>query len=59
MSVIYFNIVFSLVIKAVVLILATLGFAPMWLAVFADVGVSIITILNATRLLFYGNKHSY
>lgn len=57
MSVIYFNIVFSLVIKAVVLILATLGFAPMWLAVFADVGVSIITILNATRLLFYNKKN--
>lgn len=45
------NIVFALGIKALFLLLGALGFAGMWAAVFADVGVSIIAILNATRAL--------
>ncbi|MEF9917027.1 MAG: heavy metal translocating P-type ATPase [Lachnospiraceae bacterium] len=45
------NIVFALGVKAVVLILGALGIANMWWAVFADVGVSVIAILNATRAL--------
>lgn len=44
------NIVFALTIKAAVLILGALGLAGMWLAVFADVGVSILAILNSLRL---------
>lgn len=51
MSIIHFNIVFALVIKAAVLILAAVGIAPMWLAVFADVGVSVLSVINATRIL--------
>ena len=45
------NIIFSLGIKVVVLILGALGFASMWAAVFADVGVTIIAVLNSTRCL--------
>ena len=45
------NIVFALGIKAIVLILGAAGFASMWAAVFADVGVSVIAILNAVRAL--------
>ena len=45
------NIIFALGVKAAVLILGALGFASMWAAVFADVGVSVIAILNAMRCL--------
>ncbi len=45
------NIVFSLLVKAVVLVLGALGLANMWLAVFADVGVLVLAILNAVRTL--------
>ena len=45
------NIVFALAIKALVLILGALGMANMWEAVFADVGVSVIAILNSMRTL--------
>jgi len=54
--VIYANIVFALGVKAIVLALAALGFAPMWLAVFADVGVSILAVMNATRILSFRVK---
>lgn len=43
------NIVFALVVKFAVLILSVFGIATMWLAVFADVGVAVLAILNATR----------
>ncbi|MDD2956862.1 MAG: heavy metal translocating P-type ATPase, partial [Oscillospiraceae bacterium] len=46
-----FNMVFALGIKAVVLVLGACGLAQMWMAVFADVGVAVLAILNATRLL--------
>ena len=45
------NIVFALGVKLVILILGALGFANMWLAVFGDVGVSVIAILNSMRTL--------
>ena len=45
------NIFFALSVKSVVLLLGALGLANMWAAVFADVGVSIIAILNAIRVL--------
>ena len=45
------NIVFALAIKAAILVLGALGIANMWLAVFADVGVSFLAILNAMRAM--------
>ena len=47
------NIVFALVVKAVCLILGALGIANMWIAIFADVGVMVLAVLNATRCLSY------
>ena len=47
------NIVFSLVVKFACLALTTLGYANMWAAIFADVGVMIIAVLNAIRALKY------
>jgi len=49
------NIAFALGIKFIVLVAGSLGLAPMWLAIFADVGVSVIAILNAMRA---GGKQS-
>ena len=46
------NIIFAIGIKALVLILGALGYATMWIAVFADVGVCILAILNAMRTLY-------
>ena len=46
------NIVFALAVKAVCLVLGALGIANMWLAVFADVGVMVLAVLNAIRALF-------
>ena len=51
LSIAKFNIWFALSIKAAVLILGACGMAAMWMAVFADVGVSILAVLNATRIL--------
>lgn len=45
----YQNIVFAIGVKVAILILAALGLAPMWLAVFGDVGVMVIAVANATR----------
>lgn len=45
------NIFFSIIVKLVVLILASFGLANMWLAVFADVGVTVIAVLNSMRML--------
>ena len=52
LRIVYQNIVFSIFIKIMTLILVALGFANMWLAVFADVGVMILAVLNAIRCLF-------
>ena len=51
MRIIYENISFSIGIKVLVLILAAFGYASMWLAIFADVGVCMLAILNAMRAL--------
>ena len=47
------NIAFALAVKAAVLILGAVGIAPMWLAMFADVGVMAIAVLNASTVLLY------
>ena len=52
LGIVYQNIVFALGIKAVCLILGAFGIANMWLAIFADVGVMILAVLNAIRALF-------
>ena len=49
MGIVMQNIVFALLVKGIILILGIFGTANMWLAVFADVGVSVIAILNAMR----------
>lgn len=49
-SIIKFNIAFSLIIKAIVLLLGIFGIAPIWLAIIADTGVSLITVLNSIRI---------
>lgn len=51
MKIVKQNIVFALVVKVLVLILGALGIANMWLAVFADVGVSMLAILNSMKTL--------
>ena len=51
MRIVWQNIVFALGVKFVVLVLAAVGIANMWLAVFADVGVAILAILNAMRCM--------
>ena len=50
--IVYQNIVFALVVKAACLLLGALGLAGMWLAIFADVGVMVLAVLNATRALY-------
>ena len=50
--IVYQNIVFALAIKAACLVLGALGLAGMWLAIFADVGVMVLAVLNATRALY-------
>lgn len=51
LRIVYENIVFALVVKAVCLILGAVGIANMWVAIFADVGVMVIAVLNAIRCL--------
>ena len=51
----YQNIIFALTVKIAILGLATLGYATMWEAVFADVGVTVIAVLNSTRILISRN----
>ena len=51
LRIVYENIVFALTVKAVCLILGALGYAGMWMAIFADVGVMVLAVLNAIRCL--------
>lgn len=51
MYVLWQNIVFSLGVKGIVLALAALGIANMWMGVFADVGVTLLAVLNSMRIL--------
>ena len=53
--IVYQNIAFALGVKGICLVLGAVGIANMWLAIFADVGVMIIAILNAIRALFVKN----
>ena len=52
LRIVYENIVFAIGIKLACLVLVALGFANMWLAIFADVGVMVLAVLNAIRALF-------
>ena len=52
LRIVYQNIVFALAIKFACLILGALGLASMWTAIFADVGVMVLAVLNATRALY-------
>lgn len=56
LRIVYQNIVFALAVKAAVLALGALGIVSMWAAVFADVGVSVIAIINAMRALHVKSK---
>jgi len=55
-KIVYQNIAFALGVKAIFVGLGVLGMATMWEAVFADVGVALLAILNATRTLAYSKK---
>lgn len=49
MQVVKFNIIFSLIVKLIVLILGAMGIAPIWLAILADTGVTFLTVVNAVK----------
>ncbi|MBQ2926868.1 MAG: heavy metal translocating P-type ATPase, partial [Ruminiclostridium sp.] len=55
MTIVRQNIVFALGVKGLCLLLGALGYASMWLAIFADVGVMVLAVLNAVRALFVKN----
>ena len=55
LGIVYQNIVFSIGVKLICLLLGAVGIANMWLAIFADVGVMILAVLNAIRALFVKN----
>ena len=55
MGIVYQNIYFALGVKGICLILGALGIANMWLAIFADVGVMVLAVLNAIRALYVKN----
>ena len=52
----YQNIVFAIGVKVLVMVLAIFGFANIWMAIFADVGVTILAILNSFRTFSYAKK---
>ena len=56
MHVVWQNVIFSLGIKILIMILCLCNLGNMWLAVFGDVGVTMLAVLNATRMLFFGAK---
>lgn len=45
------NLIFALLVKAIILLLSVLGFANMWMAVFADTGVTLLTVINTLRIM--------
>ena len=49
------NVIFAIGVKVLVLLLAAFGLATMWMAVFADVGVTVLAVLNAMRALHRGS----
>ena len=52
LGIVYQNIVFAIAVKLLSLVLVAFGTANMWIAIFADVGVMILAVLNAIRALF-------
>ena len=56
LRIVYENLVFALIVKALCLIFSAVGIANMWWAIFADVGVMILAVLNATRALRISGK---
>ena len=58
LSIAWQNVIFALTIKAIVMVLGLIGFASMWLAVFADSGVAMLCVLNSVRML-YQRKTSF
>lgn len=55
-KIVWENIIFALIIKFVVLALGAFGFSSIIMAIFADIGVTVITVLNATRIFYKGKK---
>lgn len=55
LGIVYQNIVFAIAVKLLALVLVALGAANMWLAIFADVGVMVLAVLNAIRAMFVKN----
>ena len=55
MRIVYENIYFAIGVKLICLVLGALGIANMWIAIFADVGVMVLAVLNAIRTLFVKN----
>lgn len=53
LKIVHQNIVFALMVKFICLFLGAIGIANMWIAIFADVGVMVLAVLNATRCLVY------
>ena len=56
LRIVYENIIFALAVKAICLILVAFGIANMWIAIFADVGVMVLAVLNAVRCLRVNGK---
>ncbi|MBE6632481.1 MAG: HAD family hydrolase, partial [Ruminococcaceae bacterium] len=56
MGIVWQNLIFSLSVKMLILILSAFGIANMWMAVFGDVGVSIIAVLNSLRAMRYKSR---
>ena len=52
MRIVYENIYFAIGVKLICLVLGALGIANMWIAIFSDVGVMVIAVLNAIRTLY-------
>ena len=55
MRIVYENIYFAIGVKLICLVLGAFGIANMWIAIFADVGVMVLAVLNAIRTLFVKN----
>ena len=56
LRIVHQNIVFALGVKFICLALGAVGYVNMWWAIFADVGVMVLAVLNATRALVYRKK---
>lgn len=56
LTIVYQNIIFAITVKVGSLILGAFGYADMWLAIFADVGVMVMAVLNAMRIMLIKNK---